>query len=91
MLNKKLENAEVTKLCRQCAKARKKRGEPCHWVEQENSFCEGCITLDNSLSWFKKYVVNENSGENNKELEIKFSQHIANNEKYFGNNDFINL
>lgn len=78
MLDKKLECAEVMELCRQCAKAKEERRKPCYWVTQENYFCKNCIIADNSLAWFKKIVVDENTRKIHEEVKIQFFDRVAN-------------
>lgn len=88
MLNKKLECAEVVELCRQCAKAKEERGKPCYWVTQENYFCKNCIIADNSLAWFKKIVVDENTRKMHEEVKEQFADRVANEEEWFANHGF---
>lgn len=88
MLNKKLECAEVMELCRQCAKAKEEREKPCYWVTQENYFCKNCIIADNSLAWFKKIVVDENTRKMHEEVKMQFSDRVANEEEWLANHGF---
>lgn len=88
MLNKKLECAEVMELCRQCAKTKEERGKPCYWVTQENYFCKNCIIADNSLAWFKKIVVDENTRKMHEEVKIQFADRVANEEEWLANHGF---
>lgn len=88
MLNKKLECAEVMELCRQCAKAKEERGKPCYWVTQENYFCKNCIIADNSLAWFKKIVVDENTRKMHEEVKEQFAERVANEEEWLANHGF---
>lgn len=88
MLNKKLECAEVIELCRQCAKAKEERGKPCYWVTQENYFCKNCIIADNSLAWFKKIVVDENTREIHEEVKIQFTDLVPNDTEWLANHGF---
>lgn len=88
MLNKKLECAEVMELCRQCAKAKEERGKPCYWVTQENYFCKNCIIADNSLAWFKKIVVDENTRKMHEEVKEQFADRVANEEEWLANHGF---
>lgn len=88
MLNKKLECTEVMELCRQCAKAKEERGKPCYWVTQENYFCKNCIIADNSLAWFKKIVVDENTRKMHEEVKMQFSNRVANKEEWLANHGF---
>lgn len=88
MLNKKLECAEVMELCRQCAKAKEERGKPCYWVTQEHYFCKNCIIADNSLAWFKKIVVDENTRKMHEEVKEQFADRVANEEEWLANHGF---
>ena len=88
MLNKKLECAEIMVLCRQCAKAKEERGKPCYWVTQENYFCKNCIIADNSLAWFKKIVVDENTRKMHEEVKEQFADRVANEEEWLANHGF---
>lgn len=88
MLNKKLECAEVMELCRQCAKAKEERGKPCYWVTQENYFCKNCIIADNSLAWFKKIVVDENTRKMHEEVKELFANRVANEKEWLANHGF---
>ena len=88
MLNKKLECAEVMELCRQCAKAKEERGKPCYWVTRENYFCKNCIIADNSLAWFKKIVVDENTRKMHEEVKMQFSGRVDNEEEWLANHGF---
>ena len=88
MLNKKLECAEVMELCRQCAKAKAERGKPCYWVTQENYFCKNCIIADNSLAWFKKIVVDENTRKKPEEVKMQFTDLVPNDTEWLENHGF---
>ena len=88
MLNKKLECAEVVELCRQCAKAKEERGKPCYWVTQENYFCKNCIIADNSLAWFKKIVVDENTRKMHEKVKIQPFDLVPNDEEWLANHGF---
>lgn len=88
MLNKKLECAEVVELCRQCAKAKEERGRPCYWVTQENYFCKNCIIADNSLAWFKKIVVDENTRKMHEEVKMQFTDLVPNDTEWLANHGF---
>ena len=88
MLNKKLECAEVMELCRQCAKAKEERGKPCYWVTQENYFCKNCIIADNSLAWFKKIVVDENTRKMHEEVKMQFTDLVPNDTEWLANHGF---
>lgn len=91
MLDKKLECAEVMELCRQCAKAKEERGKPCYWVTQENYFCKNCIIADNSLAWFKKIVVDENTRKPPKKNKLQFAESMIKKGVWTVSPDFLKL
>lgn len=88
MINKNLECKAIKELCKECEMAKEKRGKPCVLRTERNYFCKNCIIADNTVAWFKKIIVDENTREMHKEVKMQFSDRVANEEEWLANHGF---
>ncbi len=88
MLNKNLECKAIKELCEECEKAKAKRGKPCVFRTERNYFCKNCIIADNTVAWFKKIIVDENTREMHEEVKEQFADRVANEEEWLANHGF---
>lgn len=88
MINHQFECPEVRNLCLECQKAKESRNKPCQKIKNLNTFCKNAIIADNTLAFFKKFIVDENTREMHEEIKNQFAERRAEEERWLKENGF---